>query len=231
MLHLVIRANRALYAGEMLALHRARRAVFVDQLGWGLRVAADGGEYDEYDDDRALNLIGFDAAGQVVSGVRMRPADDRTMLGDHFADRLPADMRAIGDGRTWEVSRGFSQEKGVRGPAWRRRAAVMTAPLEIAHAAGIDRYVGFTDVTLLPLYATVGWRMRLLAEAAPYGEGDGVPYEAEVSADVLAAIRQNWGLPAPCHVFVTATGAGETVHDAARRIAAADPKLAALLPA
>jgi acyl homoserine lactone synthase len=153
------------------------------------------------------------------------------MLGDHFADRLPRDMRPIGDGRTWEVSRGFSVEKGMRGPAWRRRAAVMTAPLEIALAAGIDRYVGFTDVTLLPLYDTVGWRMRLLADAAPYGEGDGVPYEAEVSAGIVAAIRQAWGLPAPCYVSIGRLAAGETVHDAARRIAAADPALAALLPA
>jgi acyl homoserine lactone synthase len=230
MLHLVTAANAALYGPELLALHRMRRQVFVEGLGWGLRVAGDGGEYDEYDDGRALHLIGFGAEGQVVSGVRMRPADDRSMLGDHFADRLPPDMRAIADGRTWEVSRGFSNEKGVRGAVWRRRAAVMTAPLEIALAAGIDRYVGFTDVTLLPLYDTVGWRMRLLAEAAPYGEGDGVPYEAEVSAEVLAAIRAAWGLPAPCHVHIADLPAGETVHDAARRIAAADPKLAALLP-
>ncbi|MET0138331.1 MAG: acyl-homoserine-lactone synthase, partial [Sphingobium sp.] len=45
---------------ELDALHRARKSVFIDELGWQLRVR-DGMEHDEYDDERAMHIVGFDS--------------------------------------------------------------------------------------------------------------------------------------------------------------------------
>jgi len=220
--HLITDHNRALYRGELERLHRARKAVFVDELGWGLRVR-DGMEYDEYDDARAMHIIGFDTAGDVAMGIRVRPADDRSMLVDHFAHHLPAGLRPFDDGRTWEVSRGFCRERGIRKPHLMRKAACMIAPLEIALEAGVDRYVGFTDVRMLNLYYHIGWKLNLLGDPMPYGEGDGVAYEAEVSAQVVRQIRQTWGLPTPAHIRIDTLDDTKTVHEAAARIAEADP--------
>ncbi len=228
MLHLITYDNRSLYERDIDALHRARKAVFVDELGWRLSVR-DGMEFDEYDDDRAMHIVGFDSDENVAMGIRIRPADDRSMLGDHFAHHLPAGMRPIGDGRTWEVSRGFCRERGLRRGAMMRKAACMLAPLEIALEAGIDRYVGFTDVRMLSLYYHVGWKLSLLGDPQPYGEGDGVAYEAEVSATVVADIRRAWGIPAPAAIQLTALDDGETVHQRAARIIAEQPERAALV--
>lgn len=228
MLHLISHSNRSLYEQEIDALHRARKAVFVDELGWRLSVR-DGMEFDEYDDDRAMHIVGFDTDGNVAMGIRIRPADDRSMLGDHFAHHLPATMRPIGDGRTWEVSRGFCRERGLRRGAMTRKAACMLAPLEIALEAGIDRYVGFTDVRMLSLYYHVGWKLNLLGDPQPYGEGDGVAYEAEVSSTIVGDIRRAWGIPAPAALRLTALDPGETVHARAAQIVAQQPDRAALV--
>lgn len=223
MLHLVTHLNRTLYESELGDLHRARKAVFVDELGWKLRVR-DGMEFDEYDDARAMHIIGFGAAGEVTMGIRVRPAEDRSMLGDHFSGFLRPGYRPFDDGRTWEVSRGFCRERGLRRHHLMRKAACMISPLEIALDAGIDRYIGFTDIRMLGLYSHFGWKLTFLGDAMPYGEGDGVAYEAEVSQEVIGRIRQTWGLPAPAYVELDDLGGAADVHEAAAAIAERDPR-------
>ncbi|CAN5363116.1 hypothetical protein BH10PSE13_BH10PSE13_02630 [soil metagenome] len=202
--------------------------MFVDELGWQLRVQ-DGMERDEYDDDRAMHIVGFDSAEDVAMSIRVRPADDRSMLVDHFSHHLPKGMRAVDDGRTWEVSRGFSRERGLKRAVLKRKAACMIAPLEMALDAGIDRYVGFTDVRLLGLYYHIGWKIDLLGDPMPYGEGDGVAYQAEVSSSVVRDIRQTWGLPAPACIELTSLDGAATVHAAAQAMVRDDPARAQLM--
>jgi acyl homoserine lactone synthase len=238
-IHLVTTANSHLYSEEIRQLHRVRKSVFVDELGWKLAVI-DGSEFDEYDDKRACNVVGFSANGEAVMGLRFRPADDRSMLVDHFSHVLPRGVRPIDDGRTWELSRGFCIERGVRKHHLRRKAACMIAPLEIALQAGIDRCVGFTDVRMLSFCYGVGWKMTLLGSPVNYGEGDAVAYEVEVSHAALADMRRMWGLPEPAFVEINELLPGDgDVHRAADRLMlqapelrklAADPEAPALAP-
>lgn len=225
MIHLVTQTNAHLYETEITQLHRVRKAVFIDELGWQL-ASRDGLEFDEYDDERASNIIGFSATGEVVMGLRFRPADDRSMLADHFPQVLPAGMRPLDDGRTWELSRGFCVERGVKAQDIRRKAACMIAPLEIALHAGIDRCVGFTDVRMLDFCYGVGWKLTLLGAPMNYGEGDAVAYELDVSQSSLDDMRRMWGLPEPAFVTVHALRPGEAnVHEAAARLANENPAL------
>jgi len=228
LIHLVTQANAHLYRDELRQLHAARKAVFVDELGWRLRTR-DGLEYDEYDDDRAANMIGFAADGRVVMGLRFRPADDRSMLVDHFPHSLQPGTRPIDDGRTWELSRGFCVERGVKAHNLRRKAACMIAPLELALKAGMDRCVGFTDVRMLDFCYGVGWKLSLLGAPIHYGEGDAVAYEVEVSEAALADMRRTWGLPQPAFVEIASLAPGDAdVHAAAARLLFENPALARL---
>src|SRR5215218_7927406 len=115
------------------------------------------------------------------------------------------------------------RERGLRRPHLMRKAACMISPLEIALAAGIDRYIGFTDIRMLALYSHIGWKLTFLGDAMPYGEGDGVAYEAEVSQEVVSNIRQTWGLPAPAYVQLDGLEGAADVHEAGARIAGQDP--------
>jgi acyl homoserine lactone synthase len=159
-------------------------------------------------------------------GLRFRPTEDRSMLVDHFSHALPAGTRAINDKYTWELSRGFCRERGVRRQDLRRKAACMIAPLEIAYQAGMNRCVGFTDVRMLNFCYGVGWKLSLLGSPVHYGEGDAVAYEVEVSRSALADMRNMWGLPEPAYVEISELGPGEsTVHDAAQRLVLTHPEL------
>ncbi|WP_313804312.1 acyl-homoserine-lactone synthase [Sphingobium sp.] len=225
MIHLISKNNCALYPDEIRDLHQARAEVFVNQLGWDLRVR-DGLEHDEYDDERASNIIGFSTENRVVMGLRFRPTDDCSMLLDHFSHVLPAGIRPIDDGRTWELSRGFCIERGMRRHNLRRKAACMIAPLELAHEAGIDRCVGFTDVRMLSFCYGVGWKLTLLGSAMDYGQGEAVAYEVDVSKAALTEMRQMWGLPKPSHITIADLLPGEkSVHCAAARLALENPEL------
>lgn len=225
MLHLVSNANASLYGEEIADLHRARAAVFVDQLGWDLRVK-DGMEHDEYDDARASNIIGFSADRRVVMGLRFRPTDDCSMLLDHFSHVLPAGIRPIDDGATWELSRGFCIERGMRRHNLRRKAACMIAPLELAYEAGVERCVGFTDVRMLSFCYGVGWKLTLLGSPMHYGQGEAVAYEVEVSRSAIGEMRQMWGLPMPSHATIASLLSTEgDVHQAAERLTREIPEL------
>ena len=218
MIHLISDENMHLYQEEIVALHRARAAVFIDELGWELQ-ATDGLEFDEYDDCRARNMVGFSAEHGVAMGLRFRPTDDFSMLVDHFSHALPAGIRPINDKYTWELSRGFCRERGVSRQNLRRKAACMIAPLEFAYESGITRCVGFTDVRMLSFCYGVGWKLNLLGSAVNYGQGDAVAYEVEVSRNALSDIRNMWGLPVPAYVAIAALGPGEaSVHVTAERL-------------
>jgi N-acyl-L-homoserine lactone synthetase len=228
-IHLVTAQNRSAYQQELVKLYRMRKTVFVDTLGWQLDVR-DGLEIDEYDDDRAMCVIGFDTEKDVAMSVRFRPTDDRSMLVDHFSRVLPAGIRPINDSKTWEVSRGFCVESGRRRRNLMRKAACMISPLEVALAAGVDRLVGFSDVRMLTFFVNIGWRLSQIGEAIHYGEGDGFAYEVEVSEEAIEGMRRRWGLPKPSYINLSAADRSVDVHSKAARIAAAVPAFAQLMP-
>ena len=230
MIHLVNSTNRVAYLEEIKALHRARKTVFVDELGWKLAVR-DGMEFDDYDDDRACSVIGFTPDNDVAMSVRMRPADDRSMLADHFAHVLPPETRPLNDGRTWEVSRGFCREVGRKPRNLRRKAACMLAPLEVAYEQGVDRLVGFSDVRMLTFFLNIGWRLTVLGEAVHYGEGDGFAYDVEVSTDAIVTMRDKWSLPNPSYIFFDrANTSGIGPFEFERELMMQNPELANLSP-
>src|SRR3546814_11608380 len=88
---------------------------------------------------------------------RFRPADDRSMLVDHFAPVLPADIGPIHNAKTWEGSRAFSIEYGQRHHNLQRKAACILTTVEVALAHGPVRCVGFCKLGDLPFSETMSY--------------------------------------------------------------------------
>ena len=230
MLHLVTKENRALYTRELEDLHRVRKSVFVDELGWRLKVT-DGLEIDDYDDDWAIYGIGFDCDGRVTMAGRYRPTHDRSMLMDVFPHALDPGTGDLNGAATWEFSRGFCLETGGKRHNQQRRAMLMLTPLELAHANGITSYIAFSEVRLLPLFINMGWRVKLLGDPVSYGEGEGVAYQVEVSEDAIRQMRETYDLPAPCFIHLMPDANDRrSVHERALDIATARPVYASILP-
>jgi N-acyl-L-homoserine lactone synthetase len=230
-LHLVTKSNRILYESELNDLHRVRKSVFVDELGWQLDVLPDGREIDQYDDDQAIYGIGFDINGRVTMAGRYRPTLDRSMLMDIFPHSLAPDVGPLNGPKTWEFSRGFCLETGGKRHNQQRRAMLMLTPLEIAHACGITSYIAFSEVRLLPLFINMGWRVKLLGDPVSYGEGEGIAYQVEVSEDAIRQMRDAYDLPAPCHIHLQVDPEDtRSVHERARAFAEKAPQYATMLP-
>lgn len=220
MIHLIDAGNRHLYDRELEDLFRARKQIFADGFGWKLPLV-NGLDIDQFDDEHTVYTVGFDMRGNVVMGIRFRPTDDMSLVGDLFAHSLPSGVRQIADGRTWEVTRGFCLEFGRKPWNLRRKAACMIAPFEAMLAAGRDRLIGFTDVRMLNFLLNMGWRMNVLDDAVAYGEGAGFAFDIEVSHAAAAELRDQWGLPEGAYVRLERLLPGEDVHAAARRQATA----------
>lgn len=230
-LHVVTKKNRSLYRRELDDLFRVRKSVFVDELGWNLKVTPDGREVDQYDDDDAIYGIGFDHRGRVTMAGRYRHTDDRSMLMDVFSHALAPDVGPLGGPGTWEFSRGFCLETGGKRHNQQRRAMLMLTPLEIAFAAGATSYIAFSEVRLLPLFINMGWRVKLLGDPISYGEGEGVAYQVEVSEDAIRSMRESYDLPSPCHIHLAPDVRDRrSVHERALEIAERSPMHASMLP-
>lgn len=218
-MHLINAGNQHLYQRELEDMYRARKQVFVDGFGWDLPLV-DGMDIDQFDDEQTHYVVGFDSKNNAVMSLRLRPTDDKSLLGDLFGHALPENTRPIDDGLTWEATRGFNFEFQRKPWNMLRKGACMAAPFEILRAMGANRLVAFTDVRMFNWVLSMGWKMRVLGDAIAYGEGAGFALEVDVTDEQIESMRTQWGIPTPSYIYIDRLLPGEAnVHDAARRIA------------
>lgn len=208
MIHLVTAQNASAYADQLDEMFRLRKEVFVNEKGWKLETQGDQ-ERDEYDDDHTIYLIEFDEEGGVVAAQRLRPTDDRSMLGDHFPKAVITGIPSITGPKIWEQTRGFRVKTGRGSGRVSNRGAFPVAMIEAALAAGVERIVGFADVAMLPWFLNTGYRLQILGLPVPLdGEQNAIGYAFEVSEDALRDLRER-------HSYFDATELGIVPGEAA----------------
>lgn len=196
MIHLVTSQNRRLYERELLAFHAARRRHFVVERGWALCERA-GGEYDAYDDEHALYLLGLSGDGVLEVGCRLRP----TLMGGVIPDVFPhlvaehePPMRAPG---VFECTRYLASEhvRGRRG--FEARSRLHLAMQECVQDEAGHRLLGFADLSLLThLRRFSGLRIRPVGLPAGYDDkGVTAAFEIGVTAVDLAETRRRLEIP------------------------------------
>ncbi len=194
MIHVVTAANRSLYQSQLLQMHRQRTEVFVKGMGWDRPVAADGGEYDEGDDDRAIYFLALNEAGEVEGGLRARPTDDWCMAADVFPHFIGPDEESVRNPDVWEMARLYGVGN-LRGPeGFNRRGEIRLAILEKAVECGIRRIVGMSEVYLVATAMRSGWRLRVCGLPQSYGEGEAVAVEVEASPEAIEELKERLGL-------------------------------------
>jgi N-acyl-L-homoserine lactone synthetase len=172
MIHIVTHANRHLYTAQLTEMHRQRAEIFVRTKGWRLQLR-DGGEYDQGDDERAVYLLALDETGRVYGHIRLRPADDFSMLFDALPHFMFEDAHAYRRrGSVWEMARYVAIGEGLpQGEASKASAEIKIALLEAAFARGATEVVGACDVGLYGHITTHGWRFKPLGLPRSYPEG------------------------------------------------------------
>lgn len=85
-------------------MHRLRKRVFMDELGWPVTATADGLEIDEFDDENALYLLSINDAKRVVGTWRMHPTSTQTMIQKLWPEFLKTISMELSP-KVWEMSR------------------------------------------------------------------------------------------------------------------------------
>ncbi len=194
MIHIITSENRHLYGPQLWAMHEERRRQCVEKNGWVDLVVLDGGEVDDYDDDRAIYLLGFDDDMRLEVGLRLRPTDDRCMLADKFPHLIAPGETPKKGPDVWGATRLFTTEvyRDRKGPGRGQRVfEVWAAAFEHALRHGVTRFVGMIDMQLYPgiLNSPIDTRLVGIPRAYQYGVAAGS--EIAVSPELLARVLES----------------------------------------
>jgi|HubBroStandDraft_1064217.scaffolds.fasta_scaffold00058_53 acyl-homoserine lactone synthase len=190
MIHVVTAANRSLYEPQLLQMHRQRTEIFVKGRGWSLKVAENGGEYDEGDDERALYFLALGRAGDIERSIRVRPTDDWCLLADVFPQFVGPDVPSVRNPDVWEMARYYATGAAGEEDGLGRSGELRLAMMEKAARSGIARIVGLGDLALMEAVIRTGRSLRALGPPGHYPEGEGIAVEIVVSPAALDAIRK-----------------------------------------
>ena len=212
--------NRELFDADLEEMHRQRKIVFVDRIGWKIPVIADM-EIDRYDGEETMYLLAKDRpGGEVLASVRLLP----TVLPHLMSDLFPAACReGVPRGPAiWEASR-FCTAPGLQR---RKRLAllweIICGVMETALLFGVDEITFEANSALLPLVLDCGWDARTLGPTLCDGDDEVTAVAAVITPQGLRCVRQRHRVAASVtrfHANAAPCGVLQSASDtAARRI-------------
>ena len=187
--------NRFDFAAPLMQMHRDRKRVFVDTLGWKLASACSWLEVDDFDDHRAIYLLARSAmTGDHEGSVRLLPTTGPHMLTALFQD-LCAGPLPTGDD-VWEISRLVSRPQDIAGASVIKVHRLLSLALvEFALLNGITRYTLVTEAHRVPALLSVGWPVTPLGLPTQWMEQDLQALQINVSPAILARMRDRLRIP------------------------------------
>lgn len=190
MIHLIHNRNRHLYSQHLEAMHRQRLEHFIRERGWGL-TERDGGEYDEFDDEEAIYLVGFSADGQVAVSCRYRPTHETSLIADIFPHLVAPHEQPIKEPLMYEATR-YCAARPYRGQGgFVHRCKLHIATLELMRSLDARRLIGFMDLDFIPYFRRFsGLRIRPIGLPAEYDQGVTLAFEIGVTGGDLDFARQ-----------------------------------------
>jgi N-acyl-L-homoserine lactone synthetase len=225
MIFVVNAVNRARFATDLLQMHRHRKAVFIDGLGWDIPVVDDV-EMDRYDqDDTAYLIAKREAHGPVLASVRLLPTVQPHLMIDLFRDACRG--HAPCGPAIWEVSR-FCASPAV--PTRRDRVRlfgeIVCGVLETALVCRVE-YVTFSaNAALLPLSMACGWEAKRLGATLPDGQDRLTAVRASVTHEGLCNVQRRFGIAGPVTQFPQAAARGHgVIADQVSAMLGLDPSL------
>jgi N-acyl-L-homoserine lactone synthetase len=162
--------------------------VFVKGKHWDLPVR-DGGEYDDGDDERAVYLLSIDEAGDCSGSIRVRPADDFSMVIDRMPHHVEGDAGALRkDPGLWEMARWIN----FAGPSAGQEVRI--GLIEYLLQRGATQCLALPDVDMMAYGLRTGWRLRALGAPKPYPEGGvAIAVSLPITAEEVKFLRDLTG--------------------------------------
>jgi acyl-homoserine lactone synthase len=208
MIFIVDATNRMGFATDLLQMHRHRKAVFVDGLGWNIPVV-DHFEFDRYDRDDTLYLLAkHDANGPVLASARLLPTIQPHLMIDLFRSACSGHIPC--GPSIWEASR-FCVSPAVK--SRRERVLlfgeIICGIIETAAFHQVEQVTFSVNAASLPLTLTCGWKAQRLGPTLPDGADQLTAIVANIDAEGLAKVRRRFRIDAAVTEFPDATTRGQ----------------------
>jgi acyl homoserine lactone synthase len=192
MIRIVNGVNRNRYPAEINAMHRLRKTVFHDLLGWDVSVRGDW-EIDHYDQANPLYVLSYNDNGHLRGALRLLPTLGPNMLDDTFPILL-GDRNAIRSASIWESSRfcidpQISQDRG-NNQVTIAAAELMCGVGELGLASGLSHIVTVTDVFLERMFKRMGCPGQRIAAPHRIGSVQAVAVAWEVTHALLDRMKE-----------------------------------------
>ncbi len=191
MIRIINGARRHQFPSDIDAMHRLRKRVFHDLLGWEVQVQ-DTWEIDEYDRANPLYVLSYGDEGQLRGSLRLLPTLGPNMLDDTFPVLL-GDGPEIRSAAIWESSR-FCIDPAISQDRAGNQVTIAAAELmcgvgEMGLASGLSHIVTVTDVFLERMFKRMGCPGERIGEPRRIGVVQAVAVAWEVSEDLLERMK------------------------------------------
>ena len=194
MIRVVTKDNADRHVGHLCQMHRIRKTIFKDRLGWDVTVSG-ALEVDEYDALGPSYLLSIDRHAAVNGCVRLLPTTGPNMLRDifpHFVTKAAVPRSE----RVWEASRfavsgnPTAVETGLSQTTY----DLLIGVLKFGLSNGISTIACVVDVRMERILRRAGWQLERLGPAHRIGNTIALAGQLAVSAQILRQLEARVGL-------------------------------------
>ena len=193
MIKIVTKDNAGRYVSDLHQMHRLRKMVFRDRLGWDVTVSGEL-EADEYDGMESIYLLSIDRYGAVNGCVRLLPTTGPNMLRDIFPSFVTKAAVPCGE-HVWEASRFAVSSTDARAEAGLSQTTyeLLIGVLRFALSNSIRTIACVVDVRMERILRRAGWQLDRLGPARRIGNTIAMAGQLDVSAQVLRQLEARVG--------------------------------------
>jgi N-acyl-L-homoserine lactone synthetase len=196
MIRLIHGHERSAFPREIDAMHRIRRKVFHERMGWDVSVIRHW-EIDGFDVLDPLYLLSVNERGAVTGGLRLLPTTGLTMINDIFSVLLPEGAPVLSP-RIWESSR-FAVDHEADVPIGPKGLSRATAELglgmnEVGEIYGLTHIVTVYDALMHRVLRRAGCAGEPIGEPKRIGSVLTYAVFFEIGEATEAALRDASGI-------------------------------------
>src|SRR3981081_3765407 len=194
MIRIVTKDNAESHLNNLYQMHRIRKTVFKDRLGWDVTVSGEL-EVDEYDALGPSYLLSIDRYGVLNGCVRLLPTTGPNMLRDIFPSFVTKAAVPRGE-RVWEASRFVVSGNSTAAEAGlsQRTYELLIGVLKFGLSKGLSTIACVVDVRMERILRRAGWQLERLGPAHRIGNTIAMAGQLEVSAQTLRQLEAQAGL-------------------------------------
>jgi acyl homoserine lactone synthase len=193
MIKFVTKDNAGRHVINLYQMHRLRKTVFKDRLGWDVTVSGEL-EVDEFDALGPSYVLSTDGYGTVNGCVRLLPTTGPNMLRDVFPSLVT--KRAVPcDECAWEASRFAVSGSAVTTDAGLSQTTydLLIGVLRASLSNGIGTIACVVDVRMERILRRAGWQLDRLGSPRRIGKTLAIAGQLDVSAQILRSLEARAG--------------------------------------